>query len=267
MNPSKKQILLTNDDGIESPGLWAAAAALSSLGFVTVVAPREHCSAMGRGFGRHEDEKIEVRKMVINDQEWDVHAVGGTPSLTVLHGILEVMPRKPDLVVSGINYGENVSTDITYSGTVGAAIEAASLGIPALASSYQVMEGEWNSYKDIDFSVAAYFTHFFAQRMLSIKLPPDVHLLNLVIPQSATPSTPWQITRLAPGRYYNPYIKREESSSEGGRIGSHIVVREDLPDDCDVRVVIKKKRVSVTPISLDMTSRVDFKELDARLRN
>ncbi|NMC28780.1 MAG: 5'/3'-nucleotidase SurE [Pelolinea sp.] len=264
MNLTKKQILLTNDDGIDSPGLWAAAAALSSLGFVTVVAPREHCSAMGRGFGRHEDEKVEVRKMVINNQEWDVHAVGGTPSLTVLHGILEVMPKKPDLVVSGINYGENVSTDISYSGTVGAAMEAASLGIPALASSYQVMEGEWDSFKDIDFSVAAFFTHFFARRMLATKLPPDVHLLNLVIPQSASQSTPWQITRLAPGRYYNPYIKQEGSCE--GHISSHIIVNDNLPDDSDVIVAIKKKLVSVTPVSLDLTSRVDFHELDARLR-
>jgi len=266
MNLTKKQILLTNDDGIDSPGLWAAAAALSAIGFVTVVAPREHCSAMGRGFGRHEDGKIEVRKMVINDQEWDVHAVGGTPSLTVLHGILEVMPKRPDLVVSGINYGENVSTDISYSGTVGAAIEAASLGIPALASSYQVMEGEWDSFKDIDFSVAAYFTRFFAEQLLSKKLPSDVHLLNLVIPQSATQSTPWQITRLAPGRYYNPYVKRQDTWENEGHISSRIIVRDDLPEDSDVTVAIKKKLVSVTPVSLDMTSRVDLKDLDVQLR-
>jgi len=266
MNHSKKQILLTNDDGIDSPGLWAAAAALSTIGFVTVVAPREKCSAMGRGFGRHEDHKIEVRKMNINDQEWDVHAVGGTPSETVLHGILEVMPKKPDLVVSGINYGENISTDITYSGTVGAAIEAASLGVPALATSYQVNEGDWNSYAQVDFSVAAHFTRFFAERLLSTKLPPDVHLLNLVIPQSATPSTPWQVTRLAPGRYFNPYINRQGGWDDEGHIHARIIIHDDLPEDCDVEVAIKKKMVSVTPVSLDLTSRVDFKALDSLFR-
>jgi 5'-nucleotidase len=221
---------------------------------------------MGRGFGRHEDGRIEVRKMVINDQEWNVHAVGGTPSQTVLHGILEVMPQKPDLVVSGINYGENVSTDISYSGTVGAAIEAASLGVPALATSYQIMEEEWDTFLDIDFSIAAYFTRFFAERMLSTKLPDDVHLLNLVIPQGATKSTPWQITRLAPGRYYNPYVKRQGTWEDEGHFSSHIIVAENLPEDCDVTAVIKKKVVSVTPVSLDMTSRVDFKDLDALLR-
>jgi len=267
MNLNKKQILLTNDDGIDSPGLWAAAGALSALGFVTVVAPREHCSAMGRGFGRYEDGKIEVRRMVINDQEWQVHAVGGTPSLAVLHGVLEVMPRKPDLVVSGINYGENVSTDISYSGTVGAAIEAASLGIPALASSYQVMENEWDSYRDIDFSIAAYFTRFFAERMLAIKLPPDVDLLNLSIPQSATKTTAWQVTRLAAGRYYNPYVKRDGTWDEEGHIHSRIIVHDHLPEDSDVSVLIKKKMVSVTPISLDMTSRIKLSELEKQLRS
>ena len=71
----------------------------------------------------------------MNGKEWDVFAVGGSPSQSVAHGILEIVPQKPDLVVAGINYGENFGTDITYSGTVGAAIEAASLGIPGLAMS------------------------------------------------------------------------------------------------------------------------------------
>jgi len=267
MNLSKKQILLTNDDGIDSPGLWAAAAVLSEIGYVTVVAPREHCSAMGRGFGRHEDGKIEIRRMVINRQEWDTYAVGGTPSQTVLHGVLEVMPQKPDLVVSGINYGENLSTDISYSGTVGAAIEAASLGIPALATSYQIMEEEWNTYFDIDFSPAAHFTQYFARQLLNKAMPPDVHLLNLVIPFGANKETPWRVTRVAKGRYYNPYIKRKGSWSEEGHFSSHIIVADDLPTDSDVITVIKEKIVSVTPVSLDMTARVDFSDLDYLLRN
>ncbi len=266
MNLSKKQILLTNDDGIDSPGLWAAAAVLSEIGYVTVVAPREHCSAMGRGFGRHEDGKIEIRHMVINGQKWDTYAVGGTPSQTVLHGVLEVMQQKPDLVVSGINYGENLSTDISYSGTVGAAIEAASMGIPALATSYQIMEEEWNTFFDIDFSVAAYFTQYFARQLLDTPMPSDVQLLNLGIPFGATRETPWRITRVAKGRYYNPYIKRDGSWSEEGHFSSHIIVADDLPADSDVSTVVKDKMVSVTPVSLDMTSRVDFNDLDHLLR-
>ena len=266
MSLTRKQILLTNDDGIDSPGLWAAAEVLSKIGFVTVVAPREHCSAMGRGFGRHEDGKIAIRTVTVHNQEWKVYSVGGTPSQVVLHGLLEVMPHKPDLVVSGINYGENLSIDISYSGTVGAAIEAASMGIPALATSLQIIEEEWNTYLDLDFSVAAFFTQFFAKRMLEAKMPEDVHLLNLDIPFEATPNTPWQITNLARSRYYHPYIQRQGTWEEEGHFNSHIIIPEDLPEDSDVYTIVKKKMVSVTPVSLDMTSRVDLTELDALLR-
>jgi len=266
MKPNKKHILLTNDDGIESPGLWAAAQELAKIAFVTVAAPRERCSAMGRGFGRHDDGRIDKRVKIINDQKWDVYAVGGTPSQTVLHGLFEIVPQKPDLVVSGINYGENLSTDISYSGTVGAAIEAASLSIPALAASYQILQEDWDTYFDIDFSIAAHFTRLFAERMLEKQMPPDVHLLNVVIPHAATPKTPWRITRVASGRYFDPYLIREGTWEDEGRFNAHIKIDESLPADSDVLTVMKDKLVSVTPVSLDMTSRVNFQSLDDLLR-
>ena len=105
MSRSKPQILLTNDDGILSPGLWAAAASLSKIGFVTVTAPREQSSGAGRSLPSTSDGIIEEQQVEVNGQEWTVFSVGGTPAQTVLHGVLEVMKRKPDLVVSGINYG------------------------------------------------------------------------------------------------------------------------------------------------------------------
>ena len=133
----KPQILLTNDDGIRSPGLWAAAASLSDLGFVTVTAPREQSSGAGRSLPNTSDGIIQLEQVQVNGQEWSVYAVGGSPAQSVLHGVYEVLKFKPDLVVSGINYGENVATGVTISGTVGAALEAASLGIPALAVSLE----------------------------------------------------------------------------------------------------------------------------------
>ena len=120
------QILLTNDDGIQSPGLWAAAAALSKLGYVTVAAPRDQASSTGRSLPRvSEGGRIEQKILRINDQQWPVYAVGGTPAQVVLHALLEIMPGPPHLVVSGINYGENLGTSVTISGTVGAAMEGA----------------------------------------------------------------------------------------------------------------------------------------------
>ena len=116
MNTSKTHILLSNDDGIDSPGLWAAAEALSELGYVTVAAPRDHMSATGRGYQKNSDGMITKKQLTVHGQTWDVYAVGGSPSQSVVHGILEIVPYKPDLVVAGINFGENLREDILDTG-------------------------------------------------------------------------------------------------------------------------------------------------------
>ena len=153
----KCQILLTNDDGIRSPGLWAAAETLSELGFVTVAAPQRQSSGTGRSLPSTSDGIISAEVVHVRGKEWTVYAVGGTPAQAVLHGILEIMPQRPDLVVSGINYGENVATGVTISGTVGAALEAASHALPALAMSLETERALHTSYStDIDFSAAAW---------------------------------------------------------------------------------------------------------------
>ncbi len=147
MNTTKKyQILLTNDDGIQSPGLWTAAGALSNLGYVHVVAPRDQFSGAGRSMPSNSDGVIKPQQMRVNEKDWTVYAVGGTPAQTVQHAILEILPERPDLVVAGINYGENLGTGVTVSGTVGAALEGASLGIPSLAIS---LETEPSSSSDL----------------------------------------------------------------------------------------------------------------------
>jgi len=267
MNPAEKHILLSNDDGIDSPGLWAAAEVLAELGYVTVAAPRDHMSASGRGFQRGSDGRIITKGVKVKDQVWDVYAVGGSPSQAVVHGVLEVAPRKPDLVVSGINFGENFATDVTYSGTVGAAIEAASLGIPALAMSQQIIFEEWDEYeKDVDFSAAAYFTRLFAEKMLCKRLPDDVDVINVVVPHNATPQTPWKVTRLARQRYWKPYVIREGNWDADARISSRIPSTEDIPPDNDIYTVRVEKQVAVIPLSLDMTSRVAPEVLDRLLR-
>src|SRR5690606_36873555 len=107
MKKNKPHILLTNDDGIGSPGLWAAAGELAKVGFVRVAAPREQSTAMGRSLPSTSDGIIHEKKMQVLGQEWDVYAVGGSPAQAVLHGLLEIVPHKPAIIVSGINYGEN----------------------------------------------------------------------------------------------------------------------------------------------------------------
>jgi 5'-nucleotidase len=261
---SKYQILLTNDDGIKSPGLWAAAEALSELGYVTVVAPRDQSSGMGRSLPITSDGIIKEEKLQIKGQNWPVYAVGGTPGQAVLHGILEVMPQKPDIVVSGINYGSNLGTGITISGTVGAAMEGAALGFRALAVSLETEQEHHLTYsREVDFSAAAHFTFEFARFILEKKLPPDVDLLKIDVPDDATPETSWALTRLAKQRYYDPVAPDRKSWSVPGTVGYREAPEpEEEPVDSDVFVLRKKRQVAVTPISLDMTSRVDFKDLE-----
>ena len=104
MKNGRYQILLTNDDGIQSPGLWAAAKALSKIGYVTVAAPRDQASSTGRSLPITSDGRITHTRLKIGEQEWSTYAVGGTPAQSVLHGVLEIIGEKPDLVVAGINY-------------------------------------------------------------------------------------------------------------------------------------------------------------------
>jgi len=265
---SEYQILLTNDDGIKSPGLWAAAEALSELGFVTVVAPREQSSGMGRSLPITSDGIIQEERLQIKGQNWPVYAVGGTPAQAVLHGVLEVMPQKPDIIVSGINYGLNVGTGITISGTVGAAMEAAALGYRALAVSLETAQENHLSYsREVDFSAAAHFTLRFA-RLLMEKTPvPDVDLLKVDVPDSATPETGWSLTRLAKQRYYDPVAPARKSWSVPGKVGYREAPHlEEEPSDSDVYVLRQERLVSVTPISLDMTSRADFSQPERHFR-
>jgi 5'-nucleotidase len=264
----KCQILLTNDDGIHSPGLWAAAEALSDLGYVTVAAPRDQSSGMGRSLPMSSDGVIRAEVLRVRDKDWTVYAVGGTPAQAVLHGILEIMPQKPDLVVSGINYGENVATGITISGTVGAAMEAASQGIPALAASLETDRAHHLSYStDIDFSAAAYFTAFFARKMLEKQFPSEVDLLKVDVPSNATRQTDWQVTRLARQRYFIPVAPKRKSWEERGPVDYQEAANLDNErEDSDVYVLRVKRLVSLTPLSLDFTARVDFEELNRLLR-
>lgn len=264
----RRQILLANDDGIQSPGLWAAASALSKLGYVWVAAPRDQVSSTGRALPRTMDGRIEKTLLTIGGQEWPVYAIGGTPAQVVQHAVLEIMPSPPDLVVSGINYGENLGTSITISGTVGAAMEGAAMGYRAMAVSLQITGDDYLSYSRQDFSAAADFTYRFARMLLERSFPEDVNLLKVEVPTSATPETPWRMTRLAHHRYYlPPSEKRPVAWNEPYYIeGKRQVSPDEVAPDSDIYTLLYDHLVSVTPLSLDFTSRVDLKALERSLK-
>lgn len=267
--PHRPQILLTNDDGIQSPGLWEAARALGDLGYVTIAAPRDQQSGTGRSLPVTSDGKITSTQLRIGTQEWTAYAVGGTPGQSVLHALLEIMPVRPDIVVSGINYGENVGTGITISGTVGAALEAASLGIFGIAISLQTSVQDQLSYSgEIDFSAAAYFTHYFAELMLEKKanLPEDVQAIKVEIPDNATPETPWRFTRMAQHRYYFPSVQRKGKLEDTAFLNTYVkIAPEEVAPDTDVYCLLYDQMVSVTPLSLDLTSRVSLDSLKTKI--
>jgi 5'-nucleotidase len=262
------QILLTNDDGIQSPGLWAAAGALSELGYVHVVAPRDQFSGAGRSLPSTSDGIITPQQMQINGKLWTVYSVGGTPAQAILHAICEILPQPPDLVVSGINYGENLGVGVTVSGTVGAAMEGAGNGIPALAVSLETDKEDHLSYSTrIDFSTAAYFTTLFGRIILERQLPEDVDLLKVDVPCDATTGTPWEVTRLSRQTYFVPVTPRRVHWDQPETVGYRRI--EELSGsgvDTDVYALRVKRVVSVTPLSLDLTSRVSLQDLDQLLR-
>lgn len=268
MKKNKPHILLTNDDGIRSPGLWSAASELSKIGFVTVVAPREQSTAMGRSLPSTSDGRIYQEQIQVAGQEWSVYAVNGSPAQAVQYGILEISSQKPDLVVAGINYGENVGLGVTISGTVGAAMQASDMGCPALAMSLETDPEHHLSYsEEIDFTVAGYFTGLFAKMLLDKKKFNGVDLLKVEVPRNATLQTEWEVARLSRLVYYQPVITKRVSLTEPSII---TYVRDNdfhnEPEDTDIYVLRKKQKVAVTSLNLDMTAKVDLKEFEKYLR-
>lgn len=265
MNKKQRPIILfTNDDGILSPGLWAAAAAFVDLGEVLVVAPEEQQSGMGRSLPVSSRGHIYPRQMMLGSSEFTVYGVHGTPAQAVQHGVLELSERLPSLVVSGINYGENCGNGVTVSGTVGAALEAASLGIPAIAVSQQTPKDLHLSYsKDVDFTAAAYFTRLFGEWLLNEQTrPDDVDILKLDLPVGATRDTEWRMTRLSRRRVYWPTRPERVALEDVGPLGYHLEIDASQAEpDSDVYTVLHEGLISLTPISLDMTSRTDLHRL------
>jgi 5'-nucleotidase len=259
MTNERPLILFTNDDGIASPGLWAVVDAFDDLGDVLVVAPREQQSGMARSMPVASEGRIHEEERLIKGTLRKVYAVDGTPAQSVQHGIIELADRLPALVVTGINYGENCGNGVTISGTVGAALEAASLGIPALAVSQQTPRDLHLSYSnDVDFSAAAYFARQFGEWLIHHDTPDDVDVLKLDVPLHATPQTPWKMTRLSRRRVYWPTRPERVALSDVGRMGyAFNYDPANAEPDSDVYVVLHEGLVSLTPMSLDLTSRTD----------
>ncbi|MEE9226405.1 MAG: 5'/3'-nucleotidase SurE [Acidobacteriota bacterium] len=240
------RILVTNDDGFDSPGLRRLETALRNLGEVSVIAPEEERSASSHSLTLG-------RALRIRDRGENRFSLDGTPTDCVHLGITRILDRKPDLVVSGINQGFNLGEDITYSGTVAGALEGVLLGIPGLAVSRE------NSGESLDYGPAAAFAVQVAARILERGLPPDT-LLNVNVPAGAHSGVRW--TRQGRRRYEGGSGSPADISKESAlRIRRNSGTWDDLPDS-DYHA-IRDRFISITPLRLDWTDYPVLKEISS----
>ena len=232
-------ILVTNDDGIYAPGLKALAAELCKVGQVVVVAPDRDNSAASHSLTMQ-------RPLRVKEVESGWHSVDGTPTDCVILAVGKIIGRKPALVVSGINPGPNLCDDISYSGTVSAAIEGTMLGVPSFAMSLACEE-------PCDFVLAAEFGARLARMVLAQGLPPDT-LLNVNVPPGTSSEVEGiKFTRQGRRRYEGAI---KETNDPWGR--GHFWIGGGTPvwdegEDTDAQAVLAGY-ISITPLHLDRTN-------------
>jgi 5'-nucleotidase len=246
----KPRILLTNDDGVNSVGLWAAYEALAPIAEVTVVAPATQQSAVGRSISIF--EPIRVSEVKVNGVA--AFAVGGKPTDAVIIG-LYALGLGPVLVVSGINIGENLSFEsIMTSGTVGAALEASNQGTPAIAFSLQV-EDQGDKFDDPrhhgqSFAEPKRVVREVCECILTRGFPPEADVINVNVPSRVTGG--YEVTRLARKLFQTGVEKRLDPR---GR--PYFWINGPLIDDSDEGTdvhAVRKGMISITPITLDCTA-------------
>lgn len=248
---SKPTVLISNDDGVHAPGLLALKRALEKIGNVFVLAPDHNWSASGHTKTMHKPLRV---KPVQLDDGSQALACSGAPSDCVALALLGVLPRMPDLVVSGINPGSNLGLDVTYSGTVSAAWEAVVTHIPAIAVSLGAGE-------NLEFTFAADCAANLALRVLHMK-PAQPMLLNLNVPNlPAEEITGVEITRLGQLTYHDVLEERRDPRGHSYYwIGGDQPPTATLEPGTDVAALAQGK-VSITPIQLDLTNHSLIKEL------
>ncbi len=240
-------ILVTNDDGIHSPGLRTLARSLRSLGRVVVVAPDRERSAVSHALTLHSP----LRAIEQADDWW---AVDGTPTDCVNLGIHGLLKATPDLVVSGINLGANLGDDLTYSGTVAAAMEATLMGVPALAVSLAA-----ERFLAEDFLWAGRWSAHLAALIREHDLPADT-FLNVNVPSGEPKGM--LITRQGKRRYAEGVVRNLDPRGRAYYwIGAGELTFQDL-EGTDTHA-IQHRMVSVTPLHLDLTNYSAFQRLQS----
>lgn len=237
--------LICNDDGIRSPGILSAKKAIEPLCDTIVIAPERQQSGVGHSLTLHKPLRVNEVKLEDNSKAF---SVSGTPTDCVNIGLFNILDKKPDLMISGINIGFNIGkAELTTSGTVGAAMEAASHNIPTIAISQSIEENV-----EINFEFAEKMLRKISETVLKKGLPNDVDLINVNIP-SKPESEDIEIVKLTE-RMFNPFVKkRKDPRGEDYYWINGIPFNKDK-NGTDGHSLKIKNKTTITPLKLDLAS-------------
>lgn len=255
---TKKIYLLTNDDGIYAPGIKALAQVLKDMADIYIAAPDRERSGTGHAITFF--HPIMVRKTRAIEEAKEAWIVEGTPVDCVKLAVSALLPEPPDLVISGINRGPNLGTDVLYSGTVSAAVEGVIMGVPSVAVSL-------TSYsEDNDYSFAARFTKAVCRQIARDAVAKDT-ILNINVPALPRDKIKGlRITKLGTRRYENTFEERMDPRGNTYYWLKGDVVDEEQEKDSDVAAV-NEGYISLTPIHFDLTDYRLIEEFRKRYRD
>jgi len=249
----KPLILVTNDDGISAPGIRALIDVMNEIGDVVVVAPDSPQSGMGHAITIN--STLFVEKVIIDDNNQIEYSCSGTPADCVKLAVNEILKKKPDLCVSGINHGSNSSINVIYSGTMSAAIEAGFEGIPAIG--FSLLDYNYNA----DFEASKHYVKKIVQNVLTHKLNEGV-LLNVNIPNLLEKDIKGvKICRQAKGNWIEEFDKRKTPQGKDYYWLTGKFVNLDKGEDTD-EWALQNGYVSVVPVQFDLTAHHSIQNLN-----
>ena len=249
----KPLILVTNDDGINAPGIRCLIDIMSEIGEVIVVAPDSPQSGMGHAITIN--STLHCSKITPKSSDQLEYSCSGTPADCVKLAVNELMPRKPDLCVSGINHGSNSSINVIYSGTMSAAIEAGIEGIPAIG--FSLLDYRWNA----NFSDCKKFIKKITLNALENKIPKDV-VLNVNIPALKESQIKGiKICRQAKSYWLEEFDKRKNPLGQEYYWLTGKFIDKDKGEDTD-EWALKNGFISIVPVEFDLTAHSAIKALN-----
>jgi 5'-nucleotidase len=242
-------ILVTNDDGVNAPGLLALRRALADIGRVEIFAPDRNWSAASRTRTFHKPLRVDEVRLLDGSAG---HVTNGTPSDCVSLALLGLLDETPDLIVSGINDGLNLGRDVSYSGTVAAAMEGVRAGVPAIAVSYDTLSDRTETP---NYSAAAALSARLAGFFLNEGEFPKGNVLNVNVPYLPSErALKVKITRLGGEAYSNYLVTGKDPQGRNYYWISGDPLTDVPPEETDTDIAaIAAGLVSITPIHLDMT--------------